>query len=375
MSTTINSANMTLPVPVVGSDPGPQYATDINSCLTIIDGHDHSTGSGVPINPTGLNINSDLTFNNNDAYSLRSVRFQTQASPLALASDIGCLYESGVDLYYNDGLGNQIRITQSGGITGTPGSISNLTPPATANYVAGNQTFVWQSAVNTPANLDAGFIILRNNSAGSKGLTLQPPAAMASDYTITLPALPSTQSFVTLDASGAMSAPWTVDGTSIVITGNQIKLGSLANTIDTPDIIDHAVTQIKLGAANYAQSLTGIGFHETANSTGSYLPLIGPLTTTITTTGRPVSIRLQGDGSTNLPILSNTGSGASDMRFLRDGTVIYTDITVTNRGLSAYQFIDYAVTAGVHVYEIEFRRNSGTIVWYLEYLDLVAQEY
>jgi hypothetical protein len=40
---------MNLPVPIVSVDPGPDWATNINACMAAIDGHDHSTGKGVPI--------------------------------------------------------------------------------------------------------------------------------------------------------------------------------------------------------------------------------------------------------------------------------------------------------------------------------------
>src|SRR6185312_4298725 len=126
MSTTI-SPNMDLPVPVVSVEPGPAWATDINNCMALIDSHDHSAGKGVQINPAGININSNLTFNNNNAIGMRTVRFQP--NPTIGASDLDAVFVNGVDLYYVDGNGNQVRITQSGAVAGTPGSIANLVAP------------------------------------------------------------------------------------------------------------------------------------------------------------------------------------------------------------------------------------------------------
>lgn len=223
MATSTTSPNMSLVIPTVGSDPGPQWAFDINASLNILDSHNHASGSGVPIPSAGLSINADLPFGNNNATTLRSIRFTTQASPLATASDVGCLYESGVDLYYNDGNGNQVRMTQSGGVAGTPGSIGGLTSPASATYVAGSQTFIWQSDAVTPANMDCASIILRNLVANSKGLTLSPPNAMGANYALTLPSLPASQKFMTLDSSGTMSAPWSTDNTTVQISSNQLS--------------------------------------------------------------------------------------------------------------------------------------------------------
>ncbi len=66
MADNVISPNMTLPVPVVGTSLGSQYAYDVNNCMGLIDSHDHSFGKGVQITPNGLNISTDLPINNNN---------------------------------------------------------------------------------------------------------------------------------------------------------------------------------------------------------------------------------------------------------------------------------------------------------------------
>lgn len=238
MSFTTLTPNMNLVIPVVGQEPGPQYALDVNSSFTIVDGHNHTQGYGVQIPTAGLNINADLSFNGVNATLLRSARFQPQLTPLATPSDLGCLYESGVDLYYNDGNGTQIRMTASGGVAGTPGSISGLVSPASASYSPGSATFTWQSNTLTPANMDFASAILRNLIASSKGLTLQPPAAMAADYTITLPPLPTgATKFVSMDTSGNLASLWSIDGSTLVNNANVISVApqNIPGTMFTAD--------------------------------------------------------------------------------------------------------------------------------------------
>lgn len=195
---------MGLPIPVAGVDSGPDYALNVNACLAKIDSHDHSLGNGVPITPNGMNISLDLPFNNNNATLLRSIRFSSQ-SPLSGASDLGCLYESGVDLYYNDGNGNQIRITQSGSVSGASGTITGL-PSGTASASFSAGTFTFQAATNTPAALDIGSLIVRQTGIASpNGITLQSPNSLAANYVLTFPtALPASTSFSTTDSSGNM---------------------------------------------------------------------------------------------------------------------------------------------------------------------------
>jgi microcystin-dependent protein len=204
MSTTL-TPNMNLPVPGVGTESGPAYATDINNCLTLLDQHDHSPGYGVPVTPAGLNINADLSLNSHNLINSRSLRLQPQGVVLTGAADLGCLYEVGTDLYFNDGIGNNIRITQSGAVAGTPGSISNLVSPASVSYSSAAKKFTFQSAALTPAYLDSAAITLRNQVASSPGLTLQPPT-LVSDYSITLPTLPASTLPVSIASDGTMSA-------------------------------------------------------------------------------------------------------------------------------------------------------------------------
>lgn len=217
MADFIITPNMSLPNPVPTMAPGPAWAQYIQSCFIDIDAHDHSLGKGVQITPNGLNISSDLPFNSNNATVLRSVRFIAQSAPLSLPTDIGALYESGVDLYYNDGAGNQIRITQGGSVTGATGTITGLpSGTASASYAAG--TFTFQSATNTPANLDVGNIIIRNDTLNSHGLTLAPPNALAADYEITFPLLPAVKGIVTLNSSGTMNVEPDVPAAPSIIT-------------------------------------------------------------------------------------------------------------------------------------------------------------
>lgn len=218
----IISPNMNLPVPVVGVEAGPQYATDINNCMSSIDAHNHTPGLGVQIPPAGLNLNSDVTFMGNRALNLKSVVMTSQGSPLAGASpDLGAMYVSGADLFYNDTSGNQIRLTQSGSIVGSSGNISGLVPPASATYVGGNSTFVWQSNVNQAAGMDNGPVTIRDFVTSAKGVTLQSPVSLPADYSITLlSSLPATTQTLTIDPSGNLAA-----NTSVTPSGSIIMYG------------------------------------------------------------------------------------------------------------------------------------------------------
>lgn len=202
MPGTIITPNMSLVLPVPGVEPGPQYGSDQNSSFTLVDGHDHTPGKGVPVVPQGININSDLTFNDNNATNLRSVRFTSQGSPLSLITDIQCIYVSGADLYYNDSSGNQVKITNNGAVNATISSLVNGTN--IAQFIA-NQLVV-DSNVNTPANIVAGSYSMGNNVASGNFVTLQPVNNIPSNYSLTMPILPASTQLLQIDSSGNITA-------------------------------------------------------------------------------------------------------------------------------------------------------------------------
>lgn len=306
------SPNMNLVLPGVGVTAGPVYANDLNQSLNILDQHNHAPGSGVQITPDGLNINSNFTMNNNNIIAIKSLRLQDQVSALSGGSDLGCMYRVADDLYYNDGLGNQIRLTQSGSVAGTSGSIANLVSPASATFVSLSSTIVFQSDVNTAASLDAGSILLRNITASSKALTLSPPAAMASDYSITLPSLPSSQKIMTLDASGNMSAAYVTATSDIAVSSNSIIINTGAVTYDKMS-----------STANFSSvNIPGGGVINAAINTDYEVTSPGHRPQ-ITTNGRPVLLQFTGGDFSQTHSVSVVPSYSSfTIKIYRNGTLI-----------------------------------------------------
>ena len=197
------SPNMNLIVPAVGITSGPQWAADLVMTLGLVDSHDHTPGKGVQITPAGMNINAPLSCGGNALTNVAGVNLSAQSS----TPQNNSVYESGVDLYYVDGNGNNVRLTQGGSIVGTAGSISGLSSPASASYVSANSTFVWQSDSNTSANLDGACLLQRNLSAASNAITLCAPSGLSSNYSLNwFSALPAAQSIVTVDSSGNFAA-------------------------------------------------------------------------------------------------------------------------------------------------------------------------
>lgn len=350
---------MNLVIPGVGTEAGPTYASDINASLNIVDQHTHTSGSGVFITPAAININADLSMAGNNLTSTRSVNFQSQVSPLTgAAPDLGCLYESGTDLYFNDGAGNQVRITQSGSVAGSSGTITGL-PSGTASASFGASTFVFQAATNTAANIDGGSFILRNNTANSFGLTLAPPNAIGANYQLTLPYIPAQTNVMILDASGNMgSITYDAVGQAMTSVG--------ANAIQTASTRSISATAPNLGVA--------IGVSTAAFSTTATTPQLID-TISLVTSGRPVMITLIPDGNVSFYskvgvsyVSGSTLTSTQALFAIFRGGVPIAITTVEGRvdslnsvyvPPSSISFID-AAPAGINAYQIYISVSVGS---------------
>lgn len=260
MASTI-SPNMNLVVPGIGTEYSPTWASDLNASLSSIDSHNHSAGQGVQITPSGLNINADLAFQGNNATLLRSTRFSPQSAVLSGAADVGCLYVVNNELYYNDVTGgHNVQMTSNGSVNATSSGISSGT--ASASFSAG--VLVVKSSSTSFANIDMQSAILANSGNLSNQLTLQAPS-LSGSYSLTLPAIPASQSFVTVDTSGNISG-----------------YAPIAN----------GITRSNLAAVGQQVSLSSGNFSTTSESAVA----VTHLSVSITTSGRPVMVMVQPDG-------------------------------------------------------------------------------
>jgi hypothetical protein len=225
----ILSPNMNLNIPSVGQEPGPQYAFDVNSSLTLIDQHDHSPGRGVQINPAGININADLSFNSNNAININNLVLLSQPSSSILQSIYvkpGTETPAIQDLWYNDSAGNAVQLTFNGLVNATIASLPG------ESYAAG--TFFWKQGAGstTPANFDIGSITLRPNVAlTANGVVLGPPSGIGSQYNINLPLLPVTTQVLTISNSGIMSTTPSLIPSNSGSQGQFLRQNSTGGTI------------------------------------------------------------------------------------------------------------------------------------------------
>ncbi len=287
---------MNLVVPTIGVSTGLDWENAINANSAIIDQHNHSPGFGALIGPSGINIDSVLSFNNFSATNVQSIVFTAQTS-LATLLAIYCI---GNDLYYNDGAGNVVRITSGGSVNATSSGISSGT--ATAAFSSG--VLVVNAAANTPANIQGGSILLGNNIPASKFLTLAPPNAMAADFTLTLPSLPASTLAVTLDASGNFATSL-LTGSQLSLTANITgsQLSASAGIVGTQLSASAGITGGQIAAATISAS--NLQANAAANNLG-----VGGVTSSLIQSNVNLAGNTVQENGKNI-IVSNTNASAS----------------------------------------------------------------
>lgn len=358
-----------LPVPTV--TPGPTYATENNTALTLVDSHDHSTGKGTPIPSNGISLNADLPFNNNNATLLRSTRYTDQGSALALVTDVGCMYIASGNLYYNNGIGQAIQLTAGAALNATSiGGIGGDYGTSTASlfYTSASSTFTFWSNANISASLDGGPITIRENILNANGITISSPTSLAANYGLQLPtALPAALSFLTLDTSGNIAAPGYIDGVTLSLVSGVFKVAD--SGVNTTQIATNAVTPAKLSAPNLVYgSTTGAG---SGPPSGGFSNITS---VSIAISGvRPVAVSVQWDG-VSVANAANIDTAASTT-FKITGTLGDVEVFSVTPGRvppGGFFCIDNPITTPQTVTYTLSYSSAGSVTY--SYIRLVAYE-
>ena len=381
------SPNMNLVLSTVGIDTGLAWETNLNLSLNTIDQHNHTPGNGVQVPTSGLNINSNLSFNTYQATNIGAVVFNDQGS----LSTLNALYTLNGELWFND-VTAPVQLTLGGAVNATSSGISSGT--ATASFSSG--VLVVNANSLTPANIQGASILIGNNTASSNFVTLSPVNALATNYPLILPTLPGVRSFLSLDSSGniaaftptaagitaAMIANNTITTSQISntanITGSQlasgtITSGNIANqTITATQIANNTITatqvangtltstQIQAGSITPASQVASVsGTHTISSSTGITTSATAAITLSLTS-GRAVIITLS---TVNAQGVSGdvVSSGSNNVSIFKNGVAlatIYQATAATNHPAINFSFIDTAGGSSANTYDL--RTNAGT---------------
>lgn len=203
--TTTPNMGMSIPTPQVTLGPG--YASQNNTAFEVIDGHDHTPGSGAQLHTASISIDADLSINGFNLTGLRTARLTDQTSITLSGIDIRAIYSKNGDLYYVNAAGAQVQLTAGSSIVGSTGNISGLVSPASASFSSLTGSFSFNKDTGKPGKLAISDISLYEfDNTTAQPVILKSPASLGSTYNFVFPtALPSVNSYMGVDSSGNSS--------------------------------------------------------------------------------------------------------------------------------------------------------------------------
>ena len=251
---------------------------------------------------------------------------------------------------------------------------NNVYSQATYPDLVGVNTILFGSAANTVGPIAAaqnGVLVSSNTNVpsmlagpGTTGNVLQSNAAAAPSYsTATYPST-ATGTGTVLRANGtnwAASTSTFADtyGASTILYSNGANTVTGLATANSARLGTSSSGVPSMMAANYILSASCGSF---STSSGSLVDVTN-LTATITTTGRPVMMVVQGDGNNsgaNTIIASSTGSAS--ISFVRDSTALglLVPVNLPSAVCASVTQVDFPA-AGTYTYKVQANSNAGSM--------------
>jgi hypothetical protein len=242
------TTNMSLNEPSVGQTSGPDWATETNANWETLDAHDHTSGKGVQLTPSALNINADLEFNQNSATELKNMIFDSSVTPATTSYSV---YQSGGDLYWRNGSGTAVQITSGSNVRTTGGSIDGMSGnDSEAAY--GSGIFTWQyDSTKTPfagakmSHADINLYKYDGSSGSNAYVILKYTGSSEGSNNLTFPDETGTILSTATSFAGAISIATSAsngnislnpNGTGEVVIGNGSASGKIT-TNSTQDLV------------------------------------------------------------------------------------------------------------------------------------------
>lgn len=269
--------NISLELPDTGSDIG-TWGAIVNADLRLVDAHDHTSGKGVRIVTSALNINADLSFGGFAALDVGKIDFSPVA---ALAAGAVTLFVNSADneLYWRSNGGTNVKLTSGTSLNtslvgGIVGDYTSVSAEVAYDDSLDRYTFKQQGTPKTWAKLACGDVqIFETGTNESVSVRLKCPAALAASFDITLPlALPASTQLWQITSAGVTTFDNTIVNDVAMAAGKHVtvsstgrfKHGDLIKTFHAYDINStgtitktSGVTSLQSSGTNYYLALPG----------------------------------------------------------------------------------------------------------------------
>jgi hypothetical protein len=113
---------------------------------------------------SAIAVNADFPFVGFNATGFRSTRYNSQGGTLVLGTDLGCIYNNGGNLYWNNNAGTPVQITNAAAVN----SASALTGPVVGTVRTVTTTY-------TVDSITPDYELYADTTGGAFNVTLPTP--------------------------------------------------------------------------------------------------------------------------------------------------------------------------------------------------------
>lgn len=375
--------NMGLPESVIGQTPDPEWESNLNESLELIDAHTHLNGQGAPLDPAAINFTNGINgfdFNNtfqDNATWYGGLQYSVTSMPALETSGKGRLVFGDDGGFYYVSPSHVVQISTASGIPGgasTNGFLGDYrVAGGAATYIVSDagypyeDTFYFYTSPTPPtddsgsrAGVAAGFFDVKNDATSPFGYFLTPNNSGNLER-----ALFGGNTFVANHSTWGLSVALDNGGTpawSAVLTAHESPSSitmSAANPSATDARMYSAVVNgdsaTTLIPDDYALVVRAISYAGTGSNTPvTGISYIGNLSNSTGTPANPAA---------NFGFAVDWRMQLDATSFATQAILVRTKATIWNGSAGAYTIIPYAGnTPGTLAFEAGIAADNGTSI-------------
>jgi len=240
----MTTSNMSLNEPSVGVTAGPTWATETNANWELLDAHDHTSGKGVQLTPSALNINADMEFNQNSATELKNAVLDNDIHASSSGDTNYSVYSYGANLYWRNGSGTAVQITNGASLNSTGGAITSPTTNSQVLFSSAGNSYAFKydktqtDGIAKMIHSDLQLYFYNSGSATTRSVNLKYLGSGTGSNTLTVPDETGTLLSTATSFAGAINIATSStnypinlkpNGTGHVVIGNTGATGKLTS--------------------------------------------------------------------------------------------------------------------------------------------------
>jgi hypothetical protein len=342
---------MSLNEPTVGQTTGPTWATDTNSNWESIDAHDHTSGKGVQLTPSSLNINANLEFNQQSATELKNVVLDNTVHSSGDGDTNVSLYAFGGNLYYRNASGVKVQITSGSAVDTTGGSISGMTSDSQVLFSSNSFAFKFDKSLSDPGMAKMSFAdidLYKYDASGSAAKVALKFLGSGTTSALTVPDETGTLLSTATNFAGTINIATSSSNAPIILKPNGSGHVTIGNGGATGKLTSNGAYDLILDT-NGGSTSSSIAITDGAHGAISLIPngdgeiVIG---------SGSASGKITTNSTQDLVLDTNAGTNSGSIT-ITDGAAGNIDITPNGAGLSVVKNLDCNNTNITNVGDID----------------------